>query len=200
MRGGFLMANQIIQAPKNMVALKKHFEALPDASKKYLSKLEALLRSADNLELAIAYCAMKLEEGNHRALKCGLVRIHSCDSSKVDEALSMQHFTVSSFEEIFKAVLGSTLPVSAKSALERYQEERNKLIHGKGAKPEEMRSGIRDAMTYMSELGAFVFEKTKKNPFGDLRGLKGRKELLPVSSTHWMLKGFGFNEVKSKVK
>jgi len=86
------------------------------------------------------------------------------------------------------------MPRAAKEHLESYQRVRNDVFHGKGATAAKMREAIFQGMEYMNALGTFVKAKTEKNPFGDLRGLKGRKELLPKGSTIWMLKGFGFSE------
>ena len=147
-----------------------------------------------NYELALAYCFMKLEEGHHRALKCGLVRSHDCNSAKVDSELEKQHFTSDKYSAVFKNVFAATIPVSAKHHLTEAQQIRNSLIHGKATTDPKRRDAIYHALQYMSELGEFVKDKTGKNPYGDLRGLAGKKKLLPAKSTIWMLKGFGLGD------
>jgi len=137
---------------------------------------------------------MKLEEGHHRALKCGLVRIHECNSQKVDTELEKQHFTSDKFTSVFKNIFSSDIPDKAGKNLKLAQQIRNKLIHGKSTTDPERRNAIYYALMYMEALGDFIKKETGKNPYGDLRGLAGKKKLLPAKSTIWMLKGFGIGE------
>ena len=95
--------------PKNYKGLKSQFDLLPDETKSYLAKLEPLLQDGTSFEIALAYCFMKLEEGHHRALKCGLIRIHECDSATTDEILDKQHFTNEVFVSVFKNVFGGAI-------------------------------------------------------------------------------------------
>jgi hypothetical protein len=177
--------------PKSYKGLKKQFDLLPEETKGYLAKLEPLLQDGTNFEIALAYCFMKLEEGHHRALKCGLIRIHECDSAKTDEILDKQHLTNEVFVSIFKNVFGGAIPNEATEFLQKAQKIRNRQIHGKNTTNAERREGIHFSLKYMEKLGEYVRKKTDKNPYGDLRGLKGKKLLLASRSTIWMLKGFG---------
>jgi len=87
--------------PRSYKGLKKVYDSLDKDVKSFLTKLEPLLNNGNNYEIALAYCFMKLEEGHHRALKCGLVRIHDCASSKVDIELQKQNFTVDKYNSVF---------------------------------------------------------------------------------------------------
>jgi len=183
-----------MQIPKSYKGLKQIFDGLDNDVRINLAKLEPLLSDGNNYEIALAYCFMKLEEGHHRALKCGLVRIHDCDSSKVDSELEKQHFTADKFESVFRNVFSSQIPANARNNLSNAQSIRNKLIHGKSTTNPKRREAIFYALQYMSELGQFVKAKTGKNPYGDMRGLAGKKKRLPPKSTIWMLKGFGLGD------
>lgn len=180
--------------PKSYKGLKSEYDNLDSDVKGYLSKLDPLLSDGKNYEIALAYCFMKLEEGHHRALKCGLIRLHDCHSGMVDTELEKQHFTADKYGTVFKNVFGAVIPKDAKASLTEAQNIRNKLIHGKKTADPDRRDAIYHALVYMSTLGRFVYEKTGKNPYGDLRGLAGKKTLLPAKSTIWMLKGFGLGE------
>ena len=180
--------------PKSYKGLKKIFDTLDKDTRGYLSKLDPLLEDGQNYELALAYCFMKLEEGHHRALKCGLVRLHKCDSSKVDSELQKQHFTQEKYAEVFKNVFSNEIPKDAKDSLTSAQKIRNELIHGKKTSDPDRRDAIFYSLMYMKSLGNFVKEKTEKNPYGNLQGLVGKTSLLPVKSTIWMLKGFGLGD------
>jgi hypothetical protein len=186
--------SKAVVLPKSYKGLKDVYESMDQETKVYLSKLEPLLSDGKNYEIALAYCFMKLEEGHHRALKCGLVRIHECDSKKVDSELEKQHFTSDKYALVFKNVFSDSIPAQAKDYLSEAQKIRNKIIHGKSTTDPKRREAIYYSLEYMKILGAFVKEKTQKNPYGDLRGLKGKKTLLPAKSTVWMLKGFGLGE------
>jgi hypothetical protein len=97
-------------------------------------------------------------------------------------------------------VFSEAIPAAVKSDLAKAQEIRNQVIHGKVTTNQKRREAIYHSLEYMKELGKFVYNKTKKNPYGDLRGLRGKKYLLPAKSTFWMLKGFGLSEsVEEKV-
>lgn len=180
--------------PKSYKGLKTIFDGLDPDVKTYLGKLGPLLADGKNYEIALAYCFMKLEEGHHRALKCGLVRIHECASEKVDSELEKQHFTAEKYSAVFKNVFAKSIPADAKSNLLKAQDIRNKLIHGKTTTDPKRREAIFYALEYMRVLGEFVKAETQKNPYGDLRGLAGKRKLLPAKSTIWMLKGFGLGE------
>jgi len=180
--------------PKSYKGLKAIYDGLNPDVKGYLSKLDPLLGDGTNHEIALAYCFMKLEEGHHRALKCGLVRVHECDSAKVDSELQKQHFTAETYAAVFKNVISKNIPAAAKGNLAKAQDIRNKLIHGKTTTDPKRREAIYYAIQYMNELGEFVRVETGKNPYGDLRGLAGKKKLLPAKSTIWMLKGFGLGD------
>lgn len=176
--------------PKSYKGLRAQFNELPDATKSYLGKLDLLLADGNNFEVALAYTSMKLEEGHHRALKCGLVRIHKCHSATVDRILDEQHFTHDTFKRVFSNVFPYPIPNNAKMAHQEYTKVRNKLIHGKRYSANDLRVGIHNALKYIQALGEFVERHTNKNPYGDLRGLVARSALLPTNSTEWMLKGF----------
>jgi hypothetical protein len=182
---------------KSYKGLQKQFQALPVQVQSYLKGLEPLLATPETFGVALAFVFMKLEERNHRALKCGLVRIHKCNSIKVDEALENQHFTRAYFRSVFKNVFGEEVEKTLLDWVQGAEKVRDKLIHGKGATAPELRTGISNALKYVEGLGKYVQEKTKKNPFGDLRGLAGKATLMEPVPSFWLLKGLGFyNEKK----
>ena len=123
-----------------------------------------------------------------------LVRIHECASSMVDRELQKQHFTADKYKSVFKNVFSESIPKSAIENLNKAQEIRNELIHGKETTDPKRREPFYYAIEYMKAVGAFVKDKSGKNPYGDLRGLAGKKKLLPAKSTIWMLKGFGLGD------
>ena len=159
---------------KSYIGLQRQFLALPAPTKTYLKGLETLLSASETFAVALAFVFMKLEEGNHRALKCGLIRIHKCNSAKVDDALEKQHFTRAYFRGVFKNVFGEDIEKSLLDWVQVSEKVRDKLIHGKGAPVPDLRGGISNALKYIDGLGTYVETKTKKNPFGDLRGLAGK--------------------------
>lgn len=181
-----------MNAAKSKIGLKKKFEELPDQVKVYLSGIETLLDNPKTFGVALAFSFMKVEEGQHRALKCGLIRVHKCNSTKVDDALGKQHFTRGYFKSIFKNVFGEEVNKAALDLVESAEKVRDKLIHGKGADQASLRDAISHTFGYMSALGKQVEIKTGKNPFGDLRGLAGKTTLMDAVPSFWLLKGLGF--------
>ena len=182
---------------KSYRGLVKKFQALPEGTKTYLKGLGPLISEPITYPVALAFSFMKLEEGNHRALKCGLIRTHKCNSGKVDDALFKQHFTRQYFRTVFKNVFGKEVERELLETLQKAEKVRDKLIHGKGASDSDLRIGIAGALDYIDGLGAFVESETKKNPFGDLRGLAGKSSLLDPVPSFWLLKGLGFYNDKN---
>ena len=176
---------------KSYRGLLKQLADLPPETRTYLSKLERLLNGSKDYDIALAYLFMKIEEANHRALKCGLVRLLKCDSAKSDEALAQQHFTRNYFKEVFNNVIGKPVPKAASDALMRAENVRDQQIHGKKVPDALLRDAISDGLSYVQKLGEFVHKRTGKNPCGDLRGLKGRATLLDTTASYWILKGIG---------
>jgi len=177
---------------KTYKGLRKQYDELPDAVRGYLSHLDTLLDGSDKYEIALAYVFMKLEGGHHRALKCGLVRLHKCNSQKTDDALQKQHFTRKYYRTLFKNVVGKDVPKAALEHLSNAEAVRDKQIHGKSVKPPELRGGLSNALSYIEDIGEFVEERTNKNPFGNLQGLAGKAKLLYATTSYWVLKGVGF--------
>ncbi len=171
--------------------LLSSIDGLPDDTKAYLWKLRPLVEEGGRYDIALAYVFMKLEEGNHRAIKCGAIRRFKCQSQKVDEALERQHFTRPYFAKVFKTVVGKSIPADTAQSLKKAEKVRDKQLHGKKVSDGELREAISDALVYIATLGEFVKSETGKNPFGDLRGLVGRSELLDKQTSHFVLKGFG---------
>ena len=91
-------------------------------------------------------------------------------------------------------VFSTNIPNDAVRNLEKAQNIRNNLIHGKTTTDPKRREAVYYAIEYMKAVGTFVKDKSGKNPYGDLRGLAGKKKLLPAKSTIWMLKGFGLGD------
>lgn len=182
---------------KSYKGLVKQFQALPEGTKAYLKGLDPLISEPATYPVALAFSFMKLEEGNHRALKCGLIRIHKCNSRKVDEALLKQHFTRPYFRTVFKNVFGKEVKDEVLVPVQAAEKVRDKLIHGKRPSESDLRSGIANALDYIDGLGSFVESETNKNPFGDLRGLAGKSPLLDSVPSFWLLKGLGFFNDKS---
>lgn len=178
-------------AAKSYKSLKTQYEALPDQVRQYLYHLADLLNYSDRFEITLAYIFMKLEEGHHRALKCGLVRIHKCHSGKADEALEKQHSTRKHFHTVCKNVLGKEIPTGTKKHLEDAENIRDRQIHGKTVSSAQLRQGISDALTYIEHFGQFVEGRTGKNPYGDLRGLASRTQLLDETTSFWVCRGVG---------
>lgn len=181
-------------SPKSYNGLKSQYDALGEDVRSFLSKLGPLLDDGKNYDIALAYCFMKLEEGHHRALACGLVCIHNCDAATVGRELQRQQFTEEKYRSVFKNVFSEDIPNSAREDLARVQKIRNTLVHGKATTNPQLKEAVYHVFKYMTTVGAFVKDKTDKNPYGDLRGLSGRKTPLPTNSTIWILKGFGLGE------
>lgn len=165
------------------------------AFKNYFSWLPKLLTGSDtNLQAALAYQFHLIETAHHRALYGCLCRIHATNSVQAKKAVNAQHLSRAMFGELFKNVVGRAIPEGTLKKRNTAEKLRDKMIHGKHASEAELWVGIQSLTDYAIELNDLVKAKANFEPFGDMRGLVGRRGYTALSkgTTRWVLKGMGF--------
>ncbi|NZA03056.1 hypothetical protein H0I39_17405 [Ottowia beijingensis] len=81
---------------------------------------------------------------------------------------------------------------STSEKIKKAERVRDRVIHGKQVSDPDMRQAIIDVIEYAKALNKDLKAAAGFEPFGDLRGFKGRAQSLEKSTTIWLLKGLGF--------
>ena len=183
------------ESVKSIAGLRKKFDELPDGIQAMLGdQIKTLLNHAENLDLLIAFCFMKIEQAHHRALIGGVVKKLHCNSQLATKIISQQHMTRKKFLELFNATFGKPLDSATKFHHSKAVKVRDAIIHGKSTTPSEKRVAIAHCFAYMAALNNQVYDLAKFNPLKDMRGYKGRKAGLSKGQTKWILMGIGYSQ------
>ena len=172
-------------------AVVRHLESKPAELQQYFDPLPSLIEKYP-WEVSVAYVFSRIEKGQHRALYCGAVKLHSAHTEVAWGMLESKHFTRDGFQERFAVVFGELIPAPVIAKIKNAETARDRVMHGKHVRDDEMRSAIVDAIEYAHGLNDFLQEHAGLKPFGKLQGFKGRGQSLEKETTRWLLKGMGF--------
>jgi hypothetical protein len=173
------------------IALLKKFDKSPTDIQRYFAYLPALIED-NQYEVALAYLFLRTEMAQNRTLYCGVVKLHHAHTEVAQTALHSQHLTRDGFLDLYESVFGDALPPIISDKLKHAEKIRDKVIHGKLVKDPEMREAIYEVIDYAEQMNMHLQAKAGFQPFGDLRGFRGRANSLDKSTTRWLLKGIGF--------
>lgn len=168
-----------------------HFNESGDQIKWYFEQLPLLVKDFP-YTVCLAYAFLKTEQAQNRALYCGVVKLHGADGEVADNAINKQHLTRDGFRLLYKNVFGHALNDSTSEKIKKAERVRDRVIHGKQVSDPDMRQAIIDVIEYAKALNKDLKAAAGFEPFGDLRGFKGRAQSLEKSTTIWLLKGLGF--------
>ncbi len=143
-------------------------------------------------EVSIAYVFSRIEKAHHRALYCGVVKLHAAHKEIAWSMLESKHFTREGFQERFNVVFSGPMPAALVTKIKGAEAARDRVLHGKNVRDDEMRNAIVDALEYAHGLDNHLLDTAGFQPFGDLRGFKGRAQPLEKETTKWLLRGMGF--------
>ncbi|MGB3409016.1 MAG: hypothetical protein WBA67_16160 [Jannaschia sp.] len=171
-----------------IVVLRRQFGELPEEVRGHLSKLGPLLDSSE-LELALAYLFMKIEQGRYRTIKCFLIRRLKCQASIIDGILKNKQLTRKSFRKTVQELSAANFSEASFDRLDEAEKVRDAQIHGRPPSQESLRGAICDAMAFVRIFGEDVRNETNKNPFGNLQGLSSRIRTLTSIQSEWIIRG-----------
>ena len=171
-----------------IVALRKQYGELPEEVRNYFWKLESLLEDAE-LEIALAYLFMRLEQGRYRTVKCVLVRMMRCPAKLVDDSFKDFTFQRPTFRRLVKELIDVDIEQPPYSSLSSAEVVRDKLIHGRATTSEQLREALASGFSFVKAFGEVMKNKTGKNPFGNLKGLSSKTKMHPESQARWIIKG-----------
>lgn len=173
-------------------ALLKTYNNSSSSIKWYFSQFPNLLISYP-YEITIAYLFLYTERAHNRALYCGVVKLHRADINVADNVINANHLTRDGFSAMYKNIFGVALPKSTRDLIKRAEKVRDKVIHGKDVADSEMREAISDVFKYAESLNRDIKKVAAFEPFGNVRGFKGKAQSLDKKTTRWLLKGLGFS-------
>ena len=164
---------------------------MPEDIQKYFEYLPELIKG--DYEIAIAYLFFKIEQGQNRLLYGGAVKLFAADIEVARNIVNYHHLTRDGFKQIYKNIFNKSLPDSIIRQLKEAEKTRDKVVHGKQVKEDQLRQAITDCLIYAKLVNEEIKNIASFEPFGDMRGFKGRKESLSKDVTHFLLKGLGFS-------
>lgn len=181
-----------MQAIPSYKALLKCYSNKSKQVQGHFEHLPKLVNDDLPYEIAIAYCFLKVEQAQNRALYGGVVKVHRCDSEFARRLMNFQHLTREGFRELFKNVFGRALKDATAEKILDAEKVRDKVIHGKSVNASELRGAIADVLDYAEDFDSEVHAIAEFHPLGDMRGFKGRAGALDKRTSKWVMRGLGF--------
>jgi hypothetical protein len=175
---------------KSYKSVIKHFEDAPAKVQGYFPDFIPLVEKY-NWEVSVSYVFSRIEQAKRMTIYCGITKLHWCESSLTWKLVSEDHLSRPRFHELFKVVFGKKIPEDIRSRLEDSENVRDKIAHGMHWTAADARNALTDIVDFAEQLNQFVQHTAGFQPFGDLRGYKGRKEALSKATTRWILRGMG---------
>jgi hypothetical protein len=177
--------------PSSRKALISLLDAAPQNVQYYFDGMPSLIQNYP-LEVALAYAFSRVETAQLMTLYCGVVKVHRAASGPAWRSIGEYHLTRGGFRNQFEIVFGRKLPEPLLKKLGEAESTRDKVLHGKWASERDKRGAIAGVIEYAIAINALTKALAGFQPFGDLRGFKGRAGALDASTTRWLLKGMGF--------
>ncbi len=172
-------------------AITKKYNSCQSEIQAYFLHLPSLIQDYP-LEVTLAYLFLRTELAQNRILYCGVVKLHHADTEIASRGLDAQHLTRDGFLELYSKIFGEKLPVPISEKIKAAEKIRDKVIHGKSVTVAKLREAVWDVLDYAEHMNSHVQSKAGFQPFGDLRGFKGRGNPLDKNTSRWLLKGIGF--------
>ncbi|MGH9365038.1 MAG: hypothetical protein ACRD1B_07220 [Thermoanaerobaculia bacterium] len=178
-------------AVKSKPGLLNRFNTAPAEVRGYFEHLPRLIQDFP-LDVCLSYVFAQLERAQNMTLYCGVVKLHRAESGLAKTAIDVHHMTRPEFKTKFETVFEKAIPKATSDLLEKAEEARDRVMHGKQGTDDEKRNAIANVLDYAEAINQFVSGMASFKPFGDLRGFKGAAQSLDKSTTRWLLKGMGF--------
>ena len=175
---------------KSYKGVINHFRAAPDRVQNYFPDFVSLVEDYD-WEVSVSYVFSRIEQAKRMTVYCGITKLHWAESSLTWKMVSEDYLSRARFYELFKVVFGKKIPDAIRAKLEASEDVRDKIAHGMRWSAADARLALTQVVDFATDFNAFVNQEAGFQPFGDLRGYKGRKEPLAKATTRWILRGMG---------
>lgn len=184
---------QYLKMAKNYKQVIQRYREAPERVRNFFPHFVELVEHYD-WEIPVSYAHSRLEQAKRMTIYCGIVKLHWCESKLTRKLIDEDHMSRGRFRKLFKDVLGKPIPSHLIKKLEGAELIRDKISHGRSWTVAEARVGLVELIDFATEFNEFVNGQTGFQPFGGLRGFKGRGESLNKQSTRWILRGMGIPE------
>lgn len=175
---------------KTLKGLKKKYEGCSAKVRGYFPHFEKLAEEF-SYDVVLSYVFGLVELAQNMTLYCGIVKLHRADATLARKAIDVYHITRNGFHDKVTIVYGKPIPPATVSKLKSAEKVRDKVMHGKKCSDADKREALASVLEYAEEVNAFLKKEAGIEPFGDLRGFKGRAASLDKSTTRWILLGMG---------
>ena len=163
----------------------------PKHVREYFPYLQGLLEDYP-LDVSISYLFGMVELAQNKSLYCAMVKLHHVDKELAKKAVDLQPIYRDDFRQFYEAIFGKKPKVMTFKKLGEAEAIRDRIVHGKQASERDKRKAIVDIIEFAELFNDDVNEIAGFQPFGDLRGFKGRGQPLSKPTSRWILKGMGF--------
>ncbi|MCY3729156.1 MAG: hypothetical protein OXF97_09220 [Nitrospira sp.] len=171
------IVNRLNDSPKHV---REYFPYLPGLLKDY------------PLDVSISYLFGMVELAQNKSLYCGMVKLHSVDKDLARKAVDLHPIFRSDFRQFYETIFGKKPNETTFGKLKDAEAVRDLIVHGKHASESNKRRAIVCIIEFAEGFNEDVNKIAGFQPFGDLRGFKGRGQPLDKSTSRWILKGMGF--------
>lgn len=183
-----------MEAAGSYKGVLKKYESCNGDLKAYFQHLPSLVTSNYPWEVLIAYLFMRVEAAHNRAIHGSVVKLHRANVEVVSSMLDSHRLTRNDVSRLLYTITDQELPKDLDATLKRAEGIRDRCVHGKSVSPAQARQAVLDVLNYAEGFNAHLKGIAGFEPFGDMRGYKGRLEPLDKSTTKWLLRGMGFTK------
>lgn len=177
-------------APGSWRGVVQAYKSMPERVRKYFAHVPSLAKDYP-WEVCIAYQFGRMELAHNMAIYCGIVKLHRAFPALARTAVEQHHMTRPEFQRLYETVFGAKLTKPVRDLIDEAESIRDKIMHGKTITDAQMRKAVVDILKYAKAVNDRTNDLGGIQPFGDLRGFKGRAASLDRSTTRWILKGIG---------
>ncbi len=143
-------------------------------------------------EVSLSYLFSRVERAHVMALYCGVVKIHRTDNQLAKSAVDRFENRREEFLKLFENIYGKKIPKVLIDKLEKAQNIRNRVLHGKKVKDKDFRLAIVAIIEYASGFNQHCRRIQGIPTFvRSLQGFTGATSPLDKSTSRWVLKGIG---------
>ena len=179
-----------MNVPATWRGVRKRLLEAPEDVQWYFQPVGELIENYP-WEVSLSYMFARLERAHLMALYCGVVKLHGVDSKLAREGVNAFENRPEAFRTLYKDIFGKNIPKGLVATLERAQNVRNNILHGKDVTQEDFRKAIISVIEYAGEFNERCYELGGFRPFGRLQGFRGAGASLDKSTSRWVLKGIG---------
>lgn len=179
--------------PANYKQLLTHFNQQPEPVRIYFEEFPKLIEEPFPYQVSIGYVFFLIEQAQRRLLYGSIVKKFLTDTTVTKRIVNHFDMKRKDFLDKCEQIIGQKVPQTTLDHFENASKVRDHSMHGKEPSDSKLRTGLRDSLFYCSELHNYATQHAGFSPFGDMRGLAGRKGKLPPETSRLVLKGLGFS-------